>query len=80
MKRIRAMLIVTALAAGSGYVFYRYVLTDEDKAAIESMASSAKELCDEIATRVRPLVGQHEGARDTSNRDMTMRQWSNLGY
>lgn len=80
MKGFRSFVAISALAAAAGFVTYRFVLSDQDRASLTSMLQSAKGLYDEIAARVKPLIERNDIADDDSNREETLRQWTELGY
>lgn len=80
MKRLRTYVVLTLLAGGAGYAVYQYVLSDEDRAALASFATSARAISQEVIARLEELLHEHDGVQDTSNRDATMRQWTRLGF
>lgn len=83
MRRFASTVALASFVAGGAYALYRYALTDEDRATIGRAVDSAKALAGEVWARVEPLVEQMshaDEAVDTTNRDATRRQWTELGY
>lgn len=82
MSRFRVGLAVIAGAATGGYLYYRYGLTNEDREKVKSTVSAARNVIEQIAAQVGPLVEsvRQQPAQSTENRESTARQWTELGY
>lgn len=83
MRRIVSTIGIASFVAGGAFALYSYALTDEDRNTIKGAIDSVKALAGEVWDRVQPVI-EHMAttpdAVDTTNRDATRRQWSELGY
>lgn len=83
MRRFVATVGVASFMAGGAFALYRYALTDEDRDTIKRAIDSVKALAGAVWERVQPVIEDMASTSDvvdTTNRDATRRQWSELGY
>lgn len=78
MRRMRTMLILTALAAGAGVAAYRVLLTEEARASLRRSASQVKDTVETLNDK----LGEHQNIDIDSlpNRQRTNEMWDALGY
>lgn len=83
MNRFFAFVGGAAALAGTGYVVYRFGLSETDRQAIRNTANSARGLVEQVRTMVEPMAAQTEHSSEAervANREDTRRQWEELGY
>lgn len=78
MRRLRTMLIMTALVAGAGAAAYRILLTDEARASLRRSASQVRDTVETLNNK----LGEQQNIDIDSlpNRQRTNEMWSALGY
>lgn len=85
MKLLEKMAITTGLIVVGITALYRYVLTDEQRAAMREASDVVKESMRDVTDSIAPLVKngptkREEEAMIEANRARTAAQWETLGY
>lgn len=79
--KIKNLLIGSIVVAGTGYLVYRRLLSDNAKVEVKKMAHSVAESYTRVSQLVESMTGQvidDPGA--LPNVQVTKKQWEQLGY
>ena len=78
---IKNFLIGSIVVAGTGYLVYRRLLSDNAKAEVKKMAHSVSVSYARISGLVESMTGQVIGDPSAlPNVQVTKKQWTQLGY
>lgn len=85
MKLLERIAIGLGVAVVAVTVVYRYVLSDEQREALDEAAGVLRSATREVTDTVMPLVSDgptktEEEAAAAANRARTAAQWEKLGY
>lgn len=85
MKTLERMAIMLGLAIVGITAVYRYVLTDEQRSALQEGADVLRSATREVTDIISPLVSDgptrsEEEAAARANQERTAAQWEALGY
>lgn len=79
--KIKNLLIGSIVVAGTGYLVYRRLLSDNAKAEVKNMAHSVATSYTRISELVESMTGQViEDPSMLPNVQVTKKQWEQLGY
>ncbi len=79
--KIKNFLIGSIVVAGTGYLVYRRLLSDNAKAEVKNMAHSVSVSYTRISELVESMTGQViEDPSMLPNVQVTKKQWEQLGY
>lgn len=79
--KIKNLLIGSIIVAGTGYLVYRHLLSDNAKAEVKKMAHSVSVSYARISELVESMSGQVvDDPSVLPNVQVTKKQWEQLGY
>ena len=80
-KAFKRFIGLSIAATAGAMVFYKHVLTEDNRESLRKAVQSAKGLYEDVAARVAPMVEDAKvSMNDHTNRELTKQQWEDLGY